>query len=406
MSTRLRVRRPNGPVWLVLVREVRTLVRSKAFLIGNAFMLLVLIGGGAVAALGDDDPFRLAALGDDAAELAERAASPEAVGAGADLRVVDVLDDRAAAEDALASDRVDGVLVSPDELLVQGSVPLLVEQSLNLARHISAVDTALADAGLGPIERETVLQSQPLQVTSLEDAPTLPPRQMLVALGATSILYLLLLVYGNRVAQSIVEEKASRVIEVVLAAIRPTQLLGGKVLGIGGVSLVQALVFAILIGGGVLVATDVAPTPTDLELIGWVVAWYVPGYALYAMLFAVVGALIPREQDMQSAAVPVMVPILAGLFAVQLTTFNPQSTLSTVAGLVPLTAPMVQPVRMGVGIGPAWEPIVAAGLTLATVAVLVPVAARLYAGGVLNTRTKVSLRRAWTSAERRQPVET
>lgn len=406
MSARMRLRRPNGPVWLVLVREVRTLVRSKAFLIGNAFMLLVLVGGGAVAALGDDEPFRLAAVGDDAAELAERAGSADAMGAGANLRVVDTFDDRMAAEDALATERVDGVLVSPDELLVEGSVPLLVEQALNLARHISAVDTALADAGLGPIERETVLQSEPLQVTSLEDAPTLPPRQMLVALGATSVLYLLLLVYGNRVAQSIVEEKASRVIEVVLAAIRPTQLLGGKVLGIGGVSLVQALVFAVLIGGGVLVATDVAPTPTDLKLIGWVVVWYVPGYALYAMLFAVVGALIPREQDMQSAAVPVMVPILAGLFAVQLTTFNPQSTVSLIAGLVPLTAPMVQPVRLGAGVGPVWEPALAAALTLATVAVLVPIAARLYAGGVLNTRTKVSLRRAWTSVERRQPAET
>lgn len=402
MSVRDRLPRPNGPMWLVMVREVRTLVRSKAFLVGNVVLLLAVLGGGVVASLRGDEPFRLAATTPEAAAVAEQVTQIGPAALGANVRVVeDGPATRAEAEAAVTDGRLDGVLVSRDELVASEAPPALVEQALNAARALGAVDTALAEAGLGPVERETVLQSEPLEVTTLGDAPSVPPRQMLVALAAAGILYLLLIVYGNRVAQSIVEEKASRVIEVVLAAVRPSQLLGGKVLGIGGLSLVQALVFALLIGGAVVVVTDVSPTGRDLTVIGWVVGWFVPGYALYAMLFAVVGALVPREQDLQSAATPVMVPVIAGLLLVQVTVFDPQSTASLVAGLVPLTAPMVEPVRLATGVAPAWEGVLAAVLTVATVAVLVPVTARLYAGGVLHTRASISPWRAWAGAEQR-----
>jgi ABC-2 type transport system permease protein len=399
----LRPRRPNGPVWLVMGREVRTLIRSKAFLVGNIVIVLAVVGGGLVASLRADEPFRLGATTEEAGAIAERVTSLGSAGLGADVRVVDDGPaTRAEAETAVTAGRLDGALVSRDEVVVNESPPALVEQALNAARALGAVDTALADAGLGPVERETVLGSEPLAVRRLGDAPAVPPRQMLVALGAAAVLYLLLILYGNRVAQSIVEEKASRVVEVVLAAVRPAQLLGGKVLGIGGLSLVQALAFALLIGGAVVAVTDVSPTGSDLAVIAWVVAWFVPGYALYAMLFAAVGALVPREQDLQSAATPVMVPIIAGLLLTQVTVFDPQSTASLVGGLVPLTAPMVEPVRLAFGVAPAWEGVLSAALTVATVAVLVPITARLYAGGVLHTRTSISPRRAWAGAQRRE----
>lgn len=402
-----RPRRPHGPVWLVMMREMRTLVRSKAFLIGNVVILLAIVVGGLVASLRGDEPFRLAATTDAATAIAERMTSIGAAALGADVEIVDDgPTTRAEAEAAVTAGRVDGVLVSPGELVVNESPPALVQQALNAARALQQVETALADAGLGPVERETVLQSEPLEVTSLSEAPAVPPRQMIVALAAASLLYLLLIVYGNRVAQSIVEEKASRVIEVVLAAIRPSQLLGGKVLGIGGLSLIQAVAFALLIGGAVVLVTDVSPTGPDVTMIAWVVAWFVPGYAVYAMLFAAVGALVPREQDLQSAATPVMVPIIAGLFLVQITVFDPQSTASLVGGLVPLTAPMVQPVRLATGVSSGWEAALSAALTLATVAVLVPVAARLYAGGVLHTRASISPRRAWAGADHHEAPTT
>lgn len=402
-----RLRRPNGPVWLVMMREMRTLVRSKAFLIGNVVILLAIVVGGLVASLRGDEPFRLAATTDGATAIAERMTSIGAAALGADVEIVDDgPTTRAEAEAAVTAGRVDGVLVSPGELVVNESPPALVQQALNAARALQQVETALADAGLGPVERETVLQSEPLEVTSLSEAPAVPPRQMIVALAAASLLYLLLIVYGNRVAQSIVEEKASRVIEVVLAAIRPSQLLGGKVLGIGGLSLIQAVAFALLIGGAVVLVTDVSPTGPDVTMIAWVLAWFVPGYAVYAMLFAAVGALVPREQDLQSAATPVMVPIIAGLFLVQITAFDPQSTASLVGGLVPLTAPMVQPVRLATGVSSGWEAALSAVLTLATIAVLVPVAARLYAGGVLHTRASISPWRAWAGADHHEAPTT
>lgn len=399
---RLRPRRPCGPVWLVAMREIRTLLRSKAFLIGNAVLVAAMLIGGVVGALlSDDEPFRLGVANGAAADVAELAATVADQFTGTDggsYELVEV-DDPDAARASVADGDLDGVLLSPGELVVDTPPPMLVRQTLNAARQLTAVDTALAEAGLGAVERETVLRAEPVSVTTLGQAPQTPPREGMVAVGSVLILYLLLMIYGSRVAQSIVEEKASRVVEVVLAAIRPAQLLSGKVAGIGALSLLQALALAALAGGVVAVVLGVAPTAGDAAVIGWVVAWYVPGYALYAMLFAVVGALMPREQDMQSAATPVFVLVVLGMVGTQATLFNPQSTMSQVTGLVPFTAPMVQPLRMVSGAAGAWEVAAAAALTLATVAALVPVAGRLYAGGVLHTRTKVSLRRAWAGAD-------
>jgi ABC-2 type transport system permease protein len=107
------------------------------------------------------------------------------------------------------------------------------------------------------------------------------------------------------------------------------------------------------------------------------------------------GSVVSRVEDIQSAVMPVIIVLVLALFGAQLALTDPTSTLSTFAGLFPLTAPIVQPILFALGATTWWEPLLAIALALAAIAIMIPVSARIYRGGVLRTRGKVSFREAW-----------
>jgi ABC-2 type transport system permease protein len=194
-----------------------------------------------------------------------------------------------------------------------------------------------------------------------------------------------------------VEEKQSRVVEVLLASVRPTQLLTGKVLGLGALGLAQILLLAGVAAGGLLLTDVVQVPPTAWGALALVIPWYVLGFLLYATLFAMAGSVVSRVEDMQSAVMPVIIVLVLALFGAQIALTDPTSTLSTVAGLLPLTAPIVQPILFALGSSTWWEPLLAIALALGAIAIMIPVSARIYRGGVLRTRGRVSFREAWGS---------
>jgi ABC-2 type transport system permease protein len=225
---------------------------------------------------------------------------------------------------------------------------------------------------------------------------------VLVVYGAVFLLYGLLAMYGQWVAQGIVEEKQSRVVEVLLAAVRPTELLGGKVLGLGVLGLAQILLFAGLAAGG-LTLTEVIDMPAaSWRSIALVIPWYVLGYLLYALIFAAAGSLVARVEELQSAVMPAILVLIGALFAAQFALAAPDSTVASVAGIVPFTAPIVQPILLAVGQATWWEVLLAIAIALATIALLLPLTARLYRGGILRTGSRVSFAEAWSSARERE----
>jgi ABC-2 type transport system permease protein len=130
-------------------------------------------------------------------------------------------------------------------------------------------------------------------------------------------------------------------------------------------------------------------------VIALVLVWYVLGYALYSMVFAVTGAVAARVEELQSTATPVYMLVIGAFFIAQSVAFTPGSTLALAAGLFPFTAPRVQPLRTAAGAAQPWEVTTPVVLTIATVALLVPLAARLYSGGVFRLDRKLRLRDAW-----------
>jgi ABC-2 type transport system permease protein len=242
----------------------------------------------------------------------------------------------------------------------------------------------------------------PLRVVSAE--PEDPDRDAKagVAFFAILILYGQLLAYGFWVASGVVEEKSSRVIEVLLSTIRPKDLLAGKVVGLGILGLAQLLLIAVfgLVIAGVSGSLDV---DGDL-LVASVLAlgWFVLGYAFYASAFAVAGALVPRQEELQSSTTPLTMLILISLFVGFAVNESPDGMLAQVTAFIPTTAPITMPGRIVLGAAPAWEIAASIAVMVLATAALIPLAGRIYAAVVLRTGSAVKLSEALRLARAKQ----
>jgi ABC-2 type transport system permease protein len=225
-----------------------------------------------------------------------------------------------------------------------------------------------------------------------------------IAFVAVVILYGQLLGYGFWVATGVVEEKSTRVVELLLSAIRPRQLLAGKVLGIGLLGLGQLLLIG-LVGIAIGAASGQLDIDGDVvAAVGVVLLWFLLGFALYSCAFAVAGALVPRQEDIQSVTAPLTIIILASFFLSFGALDDPGSTLARVLSIIPPSAPMVMPVRLIAGDAPAGEVLLAIALTLAAALALIALAARIYGAAVLRTGSRVTLRAVWRATAEQTPA--
>jgi ABC-2 type transport system permease protein len=219
-----------------------------------------------------------------------------------------------------------------------------------------------------------------------------------IAFVAVVILYGQLLGYGFWVASGVVEEKSTRVVELLLSAITPRQLLAGKVIGIGVLGISQLLVIG-LVGAAVGAATGQLDVTGDLvTAVGVVLAWFVLGFLLYSCAFAVAGALVARQEEVQSVTAPLTILVVASFFLSFGALDDPDSSLARVLSFVPPSAPMVMPVRQIAGNVTAYEMLVAIALTLAAAAALIALAARVYGAAVMRTGSRVTLRTVWRAS--------
>ena len=383
--------------WLVAGREFTERIRSRAFLISNgAILAVLLLAIGLPYVLNDDDPFALGHLGGEAEQVGALVlAQQEAFDLEVELTGVE---DRDAAESAVLDGELDAVLLDATTVLTDGGLGRAMEALLANAANTVGVDAALEAAGLDPGQRAELFAIAPLQVEQVADradAVDVFDPSVAVVYGAVFLLYGLLAVYGQWVAQGIVEEKQSRVVEVLLASLRPTELLSGKVLGLGALGLLQILLLAAVATAGLLLTEVVEIPRAAWGALALVVPWYVLGFLLYASLFAMAGSLVSRVEDLQSAVMPVILVLVGAILAVQFALLEPSGTVATVAGLVPLTAPIVQPILFAVG-QTAWpQVLLAIALAIVFIALLLPLAARFYRNSVLRTSGRVSLREAW-----------
>jgi ABC-2 type transport system permease protein len=204
----------------------------------------------------------------------------------------------------------------------------------------------------------------------------------------------LFILFGNFVAQGVVEEKASRVVELLLATMRPWQLLAGKILGLGLLGLGQIVLIGVVGVAGTL-AFDIIDVPGELiGTVAWVVAWFVLGYALYAAIFAVAASLVSRQEDLGTVITPTTILLVVAFIVAIQAAGDPGSTLAVVTSYVPGLSPLVMPVRQAAGEAAFWEVGLSVLLMLVAIGLVVRLGGRVYAGALLRTSGKTKLREA------------
>ena len=364
---------------LVAWREIRERLRSRVFLYSTLLMLVVVGASSALPSFIDTTKtYRVAAAAPAPRELdaaLRRAARP--FDAKVKLQVL-----RAApAREQLKTKKIDALLV-------------LSSDRIAFHDNIDPKLAAIADTAIREMRGHRPLAPELTAITIETSKPKSTDAEVLTAMLGASLLLATIAVYGQWVLTGVVEEKANRVVELIVAAVRPRHLLAGKVIGIGLLGLFQVA----LIGGltAILLAAGVFHAPTSLSTsVALIVPWFALGFALYAVAYATAGAIASRSQDANSAGLPVTYTLVGAFFLGYLTlTVDANGVLAHVLTVFPLTAPLVLPARSAlVGI-PVWEHALAVVVVVATIYALIRLAGRIYGAGLLRTGPRLDLRAA------------
>ncbi|TDW94298.1 ABC-2 type transport system permease protein [Kribbella pratensis] len=377
----------DKPWVLIAEREITTKLRDKTFIGSTVVMLLIVMAAVIIPALiaGKGGPDKIAVIDDAGVKVVQQASTT--TGDGYEVTRVA---DRPAAEKAVTDGKVEAALLpDADGYVVLGKdrVDSGVEGALREAAAAVGMETNAGKAGLSPAELHagTKVSLQLLKPGPLPDIVS-----DFVNIGLALVFYMTALGFGMMIAQSVVQEKESRVVEILAAAVPIRSLLWGKVLGNTVLALTQIVVIAgaSLIG---LLATDQADI---LEVVapvaGWFVVFFVLGFVAPAGLWAVAGSLATRQEDLGSTTLPgqmiLMIPFFFSVFA--------GSSAKTVASFVPIASSMSMPGRMLTEDVPVWQPLVAIALLLAATVLIVRMGARLYERTLLQTGRRLGYREA------------
>jgi ABC-2 type transport system permease protein len=388
---------PRGMVPLVVHREITSRIRERSFLISTAVTLLIVAAVVIVPSLfnSDDGNVTVGLVGD--ASTVQPALQQAAQVQGATLTVTRYPDE-AAGRAAVSSGDADAVFVGINRVLVHHELSGTTQQVVQTAYRQAEGAARLTAAGIDADAVSRALDVPPLAITALDPPDPDSDVRRSAAFFGVLLLYFQLIGYGVWVALGVVEEKSSRVVELLLATLRPWQLLTGKVIGIGLLGLGQ-LVLTGLVGIAAAVGTGAIDVPTGIAgVAGQVIIWFLLGFAFYACLYAALAALVSRQEEVQNVTAPLTI-LLVGSFFLAISVLNsPDSGLARVTSIVPPFSTMVMPIRWAAGDVPLWEVGVSMLLMVLVVVALIRVAGRIYAGAVLRSGPRVKIKDALAAA--------
>jgi ABC-2 type transport system permease protein len=263
-----------------------------------------------------------------------------------------------------------------------------------------ALSSTLSGAGVASDQISRLIHPPPLQVNTLERQNPSAQQDQTAALVGVFLLYGQLFGYGVWVASGVVEEKSSRVVELLLSAIRPRQLLAGKLIGIGSLGLLQ-LTFIASWAIGLSFAVGALHLPLHAIAIALMVLfWFALGFAFYSSLFAVAGALVSRMEELQNAIVPINLVVLASFVLALGASQSPDTAVSKVVAILPFSSSLAMPPIVARGDASVLQIAFSIAVLVGSTALLVPVAARVYSGAVLRVGARVKIVDAWRSSGR------
>ena len=395
-------------VWAIARREVKARMLTKANLISMAVLVAIIAVGTGIGyyfqhrdSTPDVTRIALAVEVDALRPALESAATAQ----GLTLELPTMTATVASAAFDSPTDTTPDAFLHGDpqspEMLVERSADTTVLGLVSDAVRTYTLDEQVNALGGDPTTVATALAGAfPTVVAANPPTAEVDDAQYLVAVLMIALLFGSLIGTGSMISMGVVEEKTSRVVEILLATIRPSQLLAGKILGVGIYGLFQILVLGTASSGAAVIlgATDSLQVSLGVSLL-WLVVWFLLGYTLFALLFGGFAALVSRQEDIGSVTTPLIMLLLVPFYTTMFLVPNdPESTLVRVLSIIPFFSPFMLPVRSALGAVSGWEMALGLATTIALIPALVWLAGRVYRRGVLHTGGKLALREALRTA--------
>jgi ABC-2 type transport system permease protein len=396
-------RPPRSALRLVLLRELRERGRSGAFVITTLLTLLLVVAGIVVPTLlgNSTTTYRVGLVGSasppivrTAQALAERDAD--------DVRIEsESFADADAAEAAVENGDIDVAVVDGEQLVAAtagGFGGSDVQDFLQRAAATQRIESLVGADRAGDVIGALTSDALDVRVLSGQEADENEGRAI-IAYGGLVLTYMVILSYAMWTLNGVTEEKSNRVIELLLATARPSELLAGKILGISVLGLGQFLltvgvaVIAIRVTG----AFELPAVPVDM--VGTLILWVVLGFAMYMVMAGAAGALASKTEDAQNAMTPITLAAVGAFFLSFQVLSDPDGIAAVVGTFVPITAPFVVPIRGAFQVLPLWQHLAAVAITLVMIAVVLYLGARVYSGGLLQFGGRLKWREAFRNAE-------
>ena len=352
---------PAQGIWLVAERELSTRLRSKSFLISTGILLLVALVGviwGGIAS-NSTSATPIAATSDAAALLPD----------GDAFEITEVADREEAAALVESGDVDAAVIADPD---APTGVVLIANQS-------------------PPDALVSVFSITPAVELLDPNAPSFGMRYLLGMVFGI-VFMMAALSFGSPIATSVVEEKQTRIIEILLSAIPARVLLAGKVIGNTLLAITQILLLVVVAAIGLIVTGQTELLQGFGAPLIWFAVFFLFGFVLIATMFAAAGSLVSRQEDVGAVYTPMMILVMAPFYLVLFLGENP--TVMTILSYVPFSAPVAMPIRLFFGEAAWWEPLIALALLIATCALVVLLSAKIYENSLLKMGARVKLSEA------------
>lgn len=396
----------NAKLWAIVKREYIERVRSKAFVVGTILgplLMTAMIVVPGLAARSKGKPLRLSVIqaNGQVGPAIEAALAEQKSDGRARFNVVpsgEIGTTEADFKDAVKEQRLDGYLALPDDAVASATASYYGRnvsnfdevRSIREAANGVLVGRRLEGAGLDAARVKDLtrdLDMKRIRLSETGEREERGPAMMIFALVLLMILYVSILIWGQAVLSSVIEEKTSRVVEVMAAGVSSTTLMLGKLIGVGSAGLTQFLVWALsllamsLVGAGAI-GSFTMPEITPLMLVSFVL-FFLLGYFFYSALYVAIGSAVNTVQEAQGLVFPVMLPIILAMVCWPAVLQAPDGPLAFTVSMIPGMSPLIMFLRIVVQTPPMWQILLSMALLVAGILGVVWFAARVYRVGIL-----------------------
>jgi ABC-2 type transport system permease protein len=416
-------------IWLVIKREYITRVRTKAFIFGTIALPLIslIILGVSVFISGGPSGYTVKiAILDEAGGLAagvKKMLVENSSEDQTDVQVVETLEQSSREQEAYlraetSAGHLDGFVWLPKELPA-GKAPaefyarnfraMTLLGPIQRAVSVALITYRLKEAGkqAGNVQNVFRLAHVHLVNMSGNGGKESNENSFTTAIIAGILLYMTLVIYGMSTMRSVMEEKSTRIIEILTSSIKPFHLLTGKILSVGAVALTQYLVWTVTVGVLVAYSSRLAhllrpgASAPSLHLppilLIYLVIFFLAGYFLYASLYAAAGAIVSTDEEAHQAQLPLTLLIVGSFLLFNVILDNPNSRVSVILSITPFLSPILMTLRVGIAPPPFWQIALALGLSVLTTLWVIRFSAKIYRVGILMYGKRPSIRelRRW-----------